>query len=134
MEVDTVIIAVGQTADFRFFGPGMGFDTSSKAKLAADPVCLATPIPGVFAGGDLTTGPGSAVAMLRGNWHGQVLGSGSDAWKFWDEKRAGRISDEQWAEIEGGIARSFGTCMVMGTAATMMAIAEAVGLSLPGAS
>jgi dihydroxy-acid dehydratase len=72
--------------------------------------------------------------QLRGNWHGQVLGSGSDAWKYWDEKRAGRISDEQWAEIEGGIARSFGTCMVMGTAATMMAIAEAVGLSLPGAS
>src|ERR1035437_7937059 len=72
--------------------------------------------------------------QLRGNWHGQVLGSGSDAWKYWDEKRAGRISDEQWAEIEGGIARSFGTCMVMGTAATMMAIAEALGLSLPGAS
>ncbi|HEY5167477.1 MAG TPA: L-arabinonate dehydratase, partial [Pseudolabrys sp.] len=72
--------------------------------------------------------------QLRGNWHGQVLGSGSDAWKYWDEKRAGRISDEQWDEIEGGIARSYGTCMVMGTAATMMAIAEAVGLSLPGAS
>ena len=72
--------------------------------------------------------------QLRGNWHGQVLGSGSDAWKYWDEKRAGRISDEQWAEIEGGIARSYGTCMVMGTAATMMAIAEALGLSLPGAS
>jgi dihydroxy-acid dehydratase len=72
--------------------------------------------------------------QLRGNWHGQVLGSGSDAWKYWDEKRAGRISNEQWAEIEGGIARSFGTCMVMGTAATMMAIAEALGLTLPGAS
>jgi dihydroxyacid dehydratase/phosphogluconate dehydratase len=72
--------------------------------------------------------------QLRGNWHGQVLGSGSDAWKYWDEKRAGRISDEQWAEIEGGIARSFGTCMVMGTAATMMAIAEALGMALPGAS
>jgi dihydroxy-acid dehydratase len=72
--------------------------------------------------------------QLRGNWHGQVLGSGSDAWKYWDEKRAGRISDEQWDEIEGGIARSFGTCMVMGTAATMMAIAEALGLSLPGSS
>jgi dihydroxy-acid dehydratase len=72
--------------------------------------------------------------MLRGNWHGQVLGSGSDAWKYWDEKRAGRISEQQWQEIEGGIARSFGTCMVMGTAATMMAIAEALGLTLPGAS
>ncbi len=72
--------------------------------------------------------------QLRGNWHGQVLGSGTDAWKYWDEKRAGRITDEQWAEIEGGIARSFGTCMVMGTAATMMAIAEALGMTLPGAS
>jgi dihydroxy-acid dehydratase len=72
--------------------------------------------------------------QLHGNWHGQKLGSGSDAWKYWDEKRAGRISKEQWDEIEGGIARSFGTCMVMGTAATMMAIAEALGLSLPGAS
>ena len=72
--------------------------------------------------------------MLRGNWHGHVLGSGSDAWKYWDEKRAGRISEQQWQEIEGGIARSFGTCMVMGTAATMMAIAEALGMTLPGAS
>jgi len=72
--------------------------------------------------------------MLRGNWRGQTLGSGSDAWKYWDEKRAGRIGDEEWNEIEGGIARSFGTCMVMGTAATMMAIAEALGFALPGAS
>jgi dihydroxy-acid dehydratase len=72
--------------------------------------------------------------MLRGNWRGNVLGSGSDAWKYWDEKRAGRIGDEEWNEIEGGISRSFGTCMVMGTAATMMAIAEALGFALPGAS
>jgi dihydroxy-acid dehydratase len=72
--------------------------------------------------------------MLRGNWRGHTLGSGSDVWKYWDEKRAGRIGDEEWNEIEGGIARSFGTCMVMGTAATMMAIAEALGMSLPGAS
>ncbi len=72
--------------------------------------------------------------MLRGNWRGQQLGSGSDAWKYWDEKRAGRISEDDWEEIEGGIARSFGTCMTMGTAATMMAIAEAMGMTLPGAS
>ncbi len=72
--------------------------------------------------------------MLRGNWHGQVLGSGSDTWKYWDEKRAGKITEEQWQEIEGGIARSFGTCMTMGTAATMMAVAEALGFTLPGAS
>ena len=72
--------------------------------------------------------------MLRGNWRGHTLGSGSDVWKYWDEKRAGHIGELEWNEIEGGIARSFGTCMVMGTAATMMAITEALGLSLPGAS
>jgi dihydroxy-acid dehydratase len=72
--------------------------------------------------------------MLRGNWRGQYLGSGSDVWKYWMEKRAGNITDEQWEEMEGGISRSFGTCMVMGTAATMMAISEALGLTLPGAS
>ncbi len=72
--------------------------------------------------------------MLRGNWRGQTLGSGSDVWKYWDEKRAGKITEADWAEIENGIARSFGTCMTMGTAATMMAIAEALGLTLPGAS
>src|SRR5256714_7314300 len=72
--------------------------------------------------------------MLRGNWRGEYLGSGSDVWKYWTEKRAGRITEEQWNEMESGIARSSGTCMVMGTAATMMAIAEALGLTLPGAS
>jgi dihydroxy-acid dehydratase len=72
--------------------------------------------------------------MLRGNWRGNVLGSGSDAFKYWDERRAGRLSDQAWTEMEAGIARSHGTCMTMGTAATMMGIAEAVGLTLPGAS
>ena len=72
--------------------------------------------------------------MLRGNWKGQVLGSGSDSFKYWDERRAGRLSDRAWQEMEAGIARSHGTCMTMGTAATMMGIAEAMGLTLPGAS
>ena len=72
--------------------------------------------------------------MLRGNWRGQQLGSGSDVWKYWDEKRAGRISEDDWSEMENGIARSFGTCMTMGTAATMMSIAEAMGMTLPNAS
>jgi len=72
--------------------------------------------------------------MLSGQWRGQTLGSGSDAWKYWDERRAGRLSEEAWREIEGSISRSHGTCMTMGTAATMMGIAEAVGLTLPGAS
>jgi dihydroxy-acid dehydratase len=72
--------------------------------------------------------------MLRGNWKGQVLGSGSDMWKFWAEKRAGNISDCEWSEMEDGIARSPGHCMTMGTASTMTAIAETLGLTLPGAS
>jgi dihydroxy-acid dehydratase len=72
--------------------------------------------------------------MLRGNWRGNVLGSGSDAFKYWDERRAGRLSDDAWIEMEAGIARSHGTCMTMGTAATMMGIAEAIGMTLPGAS
>ena len=72
--------------------------------------------------------------MLRGNWKGKVLGSGSDAWKYWDERRAGTITDADWLSIEGGIARSYGTCMTMGTASTMTAIAEAIGMTLPGAS
>jgi dihydroxy-acid dehydratase len=72
--------------------------------------------------------------MLRGNWKGRVLGSGSDGWKYWDERRAGLLSDEAWFEVEAGIARSHGTCMTMGTAATMMGIAEAIGMTLPGAS
>nr|WP_145549574.1 L-arabinonate dehydratase [Variovorax boronicumulans] len=72
--------------------------------------------------------------MLRGNWKGHVLGSGSDAFKYWDERRAGRLSDQAWFEMEAGIARSHGTCMTMGTAATMMGIAESIGFTLPGAS
>lgn len=72
--------------------------------------------------------------MLRGNYAGRALGSGSDAWKFWDERRAGNLSTEEWVGVEGGIARSYGHCMTMGTASTMTAIAEALGLCLPGAS
>ena len=72
--------------------------------------------------------------MLRGNWNGQVLGSGTDVWKYWDEKRAGRITDCEWSEMEDGIARSPGHCMTMGTASTMTSIAETLGMTLPGAS
>ncbi|HYB10715.1 MAG TPA: L-arabinonate dehydratase [Alphaproteobacteria bacterium] len=72
--------------------------------------------------------------MLRGNWAGHVLGSGSDTWKYWAERGAGKITEETWREIEGGIARSYGHCMTMGTAATLTAIAETLGMTLPGAS
>ncbi|MBL8653721.1 MAG: dihydroxy-acid dehydratase [Alphaproteobacteria bacterium] len=82
-------------------------------------------IPAIF----LPAGP-----MLRGHWHGKTLGSGSDVWKYWAEKRAGNIDDKAWGEIEDGIARSFGTCMTMGTASTMASAAEALGMTLPGAA
>ena len=72
--------------------------------------------------------------MLRGNWRGQFLGSGSDVWKYWAERRAGTLDECSWREMEDGIARSFGTCMTMGTASTMAAAVEALGLTLPGAS
>ncbi|MEM6371804.1 MAG: L-arabinonate dehydratase [Pseudomonadota bacterium] len=75
-----------------------------------------------------------AGAMLRGNYAGQKLGSGTDVWKYWDERRAGNIGATEWEGVQGGIARSYGTCMTMGTAATMMSIAEGFGLTLPGAS
>jgi dihydroxy-acid dehydratase len=72
--------------------------------------------------------------MLRGNWRGKPLGSGSDAWKYWDERRAGNISTKDWDEMQTGIARSYGVCMTMGTAATMTALADVLGMCLPGAS
>ena len=82
-------------------------------------------IPAIF----MPAGP-----MLRGNWQGKTLGSGSDVWKYWDELRAGRITGRDWTQIEEGIARSAGTCMTMGTASTMTGVAETLGFSLPNAS
>src|SRR6201985_3868068 len=76
----------------------------------------------------------SAGPMLRGNWNGVTLGSGSDTWKYWAELRAGKITEQDWHEIEGGIARSPGHCMTMGTASTMTSATEALGLTLPGAA
>src|SRR4051795_13008575 len=72
--------------------------------------------------------------MFRGNWRGQQLGSGTDVWKYWAERRAGTLDECSWREMEDGIARSFGTCMTMGPASTMAAAVDALGLTLPGAS
>jgi dihydroxy-acid dehydratase len=72
--------------------------------------------------------------MLRGHWRGETLGSGTDMWKYWDDRRAGLIGDKELAELERGLARSPGTCMTMGTASTMTSAAEVLGLSLPGAA
>ena len=72
--------------------------------------------------------------MIRGHHGGTILGSGSDIWKYWAEKEAGTITNQQWNDMEAGIARSPGTCMTMGTASTMTSIVETLGLSLPGAA
>ena len=72
--------------------------------------------------------------MMRGHSGGKILGSGSDVWKYWAEKEAGTITNQQWNDMEAGIARSHGTCMTMGTASTMTSITEALGLSLPGSA
>jgi dihydroxy-acid dehydratase len=72
--------------------------------------------------------------MLRGDFKGGVLGSGSDTWKYWAELRAGNITQQDWQGVEEGIARSPGHCMTMGTASTMTSAAEAMGLTLPGAA
>ena len=72
--------------------------------------------------------------MLRGNWQGATLGSGSDTWKYWAELRAGNITEQDWQGVENGIARSPGHCMTMGTASTMTSVAETLGFSLPGAA
>jgi dihydroxy-acid dehydratase len=82
-------------------------------------------LPSIF----LPAGP-----MLRGHWGGTTLGSGSDVWKYWANLRAGEITEQDWQEIENGIARSPGHCMTMGTASTMTSAVEALGVTLPGAA
>ena len=72
--------------------------------------------------------------MLRGDYKGGYIGSGSDTWKYWAELRAGNITENDWKEVEDGIARSPGHCMTMGTASTMTSAVEVLGLTLPGAS
>ena len=72
--------------------------------------------------------------MLRGNWQGTTLGSGSDLWKYWDELRAGTLDEQDWQGIGQGLARSPGHCMTMGTASTMTSVAEVLGMTLPGAA
>jgi len=99
-----------------------GCDKTTPALLMA---ALTIDLPAIF----LPAGP-----MLRGNWQGKVLGSGSDAWKYWAERCAGNVSEEEWKGIEDGIARSPGHCMTMGTASTMTALAETLGMTLPGSS
>ena len=70
--------------------------------------------------------------MLSGRWNGEPIGSGTDGRKLFEAFRAGRIGEEQWAEVEGCISRSAGHCTVMGTASTMASMAESLGMMLSG--
>ena len=70
--------------------------------------------------------------MLSGKWRAEELGSGTDAWRLWAERRAGRLTDEELCEAESCMSRSSGHCMVMGTASTMASVVEALGMTLPG--
>ena len=70
--------------------------------------------------------------MLNGRWRGVEIGSCSDCWHYHEELRAGRITEEEWTEIENSMSRSNGHCMTMGTASTMACVTEALGLTLPG--
>jgi dihydroxy-acid dehydratase len=75
----------------------------------------------------LTGGP-----MLASRWNGQVLGACTDCRRLTEDFRAGKLTPAQYAEIEDALGRSTGHCMVMGTASTMAALSEALGLALPG--
>jgi len=99
-----------------------GCDKTTPALLMG---AISAAMPAVF----LPAGP-----MLRGNYRGDVLGSGTDVWRFWADRRAGLIGEAEWSGLEDGIARSAGQCMTMGTASTMTAAVEALGFTLPGAS
>jgi len=72
--------------------------------------------------------------MLTGHWRGELLGSGTDMWRYADERRAGRLGEREWLELEAALARSPGHCMTMGTASTMTSAAEVLGMTLPGAA
>ena len=83
---------------------------------------------------DIPTIVVSGGPMLNGRWRGESLGSCSDCWRYHEELRAGRISEQDFAELENAMSRSHGHCMVMGTASTMACLTEALGLALPGSA
>ncbi len=72
--------------------------------------------------------------QLNGHFKGVKVGVGTHTRKFYDELRSGRITDQDWIDLEAAMCRSHGTCNTMGTASTMTSIAEVLGFCLPGAS
>jgi dihydroxy-acid dehydratase len=72
--------------------------------------------------------------MSNGQWRGVKTGAGTHTKKYWDELRAGRISAQDWVDLESRMTRSIGTCNTMGTASTLTSVVDAMGWTLPGAS
>ncbi len=68
------------------------------------------------------------------HFEGRRIGTGTDLWRLWDLRRAGELSDERWADLEAALTLGRGTCNTMGTASTMGAIGEALGLAWPGST
>lgn len=99
-----------------------GCDKTTPALLMG---ALSADIPSIYMPG----GP-----MNKTSWRGDQLGSGSDVWKYWAERGAGRLGCEAWCELEDHIAASPGHCMTMGTASTMTSVTETMGMSLPGSA
>ena len=75
-----------------------------------------------------------AGSMINGDFRGQKIGAGTHTRKFWDDKKAGLLSENDWVELETEMTRSIGTCNTMGTASTMTSIVDAMGLSITGGS
>lgn len=77
----------------------------------------------------VTAGPAQA-----GFFRGREISAGTDLWRYTDEYRAGRMSETEWEELEAALVPSVGTCSEMGSASTMSALAEVLGLALPGSA
>ncbi|HUX03972.1 MAG TPA: dihydroxy-acid dehydratase [Acidimicrobiales bacterium] len=77
----------------------------------------------------LVSGPRPAA-----HFEGRRVGTGTDLWRMWDERRRGALSDERWRAFEDALTLGRGTCNTMGTASSMGAIAEALGLAWPGST
>jgi dihydroxy-acid dehydratase len=99
-----------------------GCDKTTPAMLMA---AASVDVPAVM----VTGGP-----MLNGKYRGTDVGSGTHVWKFEEELKAGRMTQEECFFAEGCMARSNGHCMTMGTASTMACMAEALGMQLPGSA
>ena len=94
-------------------------------------------VPGALMGAFSTNVP--CLIMVSGprpvaTFEGQRIGTGTDLWRMWDERRRGDLSDDRWSALEAALTLGQGTCNTMGTASSMGAICEALGLAWPGST